>query len=39
MTIKRSVREAIALAKAGVARVGYLHRVYVMATSPKWSLL
>ena len=37
--IKRSIREAIALARAGVDRKGRLHRVYVMATSPKWSVL
>lgn len=37
--IKRSVREAIALALAGVSRKGHMHKVFVMATSPKWSAL
>jgi hypothetical protein len=39
--IKRAVIEAVRIAhRAGLTnRAGVMHRVYVMATSPLWSLL
>lgn len=39
MNIRRAVIDALVAAHAGWDRIGYLHHIYVMHTSPKWSVL
>lgn len=39
MNIRTAVIEAVIAARVGWDRKGYMHRVYVMVTSPRWSAL
>jgi len=39
MNVRRFVIEAMLAARAGWDRIGYGHRIHVMRTSPRWSLL